>query len=90
MAPLERPMLLILSLHHGHIPSETGDSPKETVNWSWFPKRVLCLPIYTNTISAKTSVVFQASAKANHFLTRSFDSGFDGFDEDLKEELELP
>ena len=54
-----------------------------------FP-RVLCLPIYINTISAKTSVVFQASAKANHFLTRSFDSGFDGFDEDLKEELELP
>ena len=53
-------------------------------------ERPILASIYINTISEKTSVVFQASAKANHFLTRSFDSGFDGFDEDLKEEFELP
>ena len=49
-------------------------------------ERPILASIYINTISEKTSVVFQASAKANHLLTISFD----GFDEDLKEEFELP
>ena len=39
-------------------------------------ERPILASIYINTISEKTSVVFQASVKAHHFLTRSSGSGF--------------